>query len=196
MRRRSFLSAVAGCGAVGIAGCASIGGSSGEVRPERTPRSVPAEFVCEADSFDRHPSGYSEDALRWGDAAGFSLRVDEVAFEYGETAEIRLEGDGERGNRHKFNVELYTETGWTEVRGTTEDAVLMYTDEAVSGGFTTEVELTEAGIVEASHHDDVLDVCPDLVPGRYRFVFWGLIGDPVVAVAFDLASAGNSKTTR
>jgi len=31
-------------------------------------------------------------------------------------------------------------------------------------------------------HEDSLSVCPDLPPGRYRFVFW----EPTVAVAFDV----------
>jgi hypothetical protein len=38
---------------------------------------------------------------------------------------------------------------------------------------------------------DSLVVCPDLEPGRYRFVFW----EPDVAVAFDLVACYGQLST-
>ncbi|WP_049983287.1 hypothetical protein [Halorubrum sp. BV1] len=90
------------------------------------------------------------------------------------------------GNQGKYNLEVRTADGWTEVRGTDGEALFGYTDEAigVEPGETLawEFEMTESGLVEGGPHADALRVCPDLVAGRYRFVFWG--GDDL-AVAFD-----------
>ncbi|MFW5916883.1 MAG: hypothetical protein ACOCRD_00580 [Halorubrum sp.] len=90
------------------------------------------------------------------------------------------------GNEGKYNLELRTESGWTEIRGADGDASFEYTDEAlaVRPGETLdwEFEMTETGLVENGPHADALRVCPDLEPGRYRFVFWGADD---LAVAFD-----------
>ncbi|WP_418285990.1 hypothetical protein [Halorubrum sp. DTA46] len=90
------------------------------------------------------------------------------------------------GNRGKYNLELRTGSGWTEIRGTDGDAAFVYTDEALAirPGETLSwvFEMTETGLVENGPHADALRVCPDLVPGRYRFVFWGADD---LAVAFD-----------
>lgn len=91
------------------------------------------------------------------------------------------------GNHGKYNLELYTADGWTDVRGFDADGPpVAYTDEllphhpgeTVSWTFT----MTETGVVDGHQHEDRLRVCPELRPGRYRFVFWG---SDDVAVAFD-----------
>lgn len=183
MDRRTYCTAVGSASLVSLAGC--VGSVDGHVRPDGEPDTVPTEFVCEVDGFEPHFEGYSEDTLHWGDTEDFSLRVNDLAFEYGDTAEIQL-SRGTTGNRHKWNLEVDTENGWQEVRGTTAE-FLDYTAEDTDGGHEWTLELTESGIVDSSFHDDSLQVCPDLVSGRYRFVYWGLIGDDSVAVAFDLA---------
>ncbi|MFD1569490.1 hypothetical protein [Halorubrum laminariae] len=90
------------------------------------------------------------------------------------------------GNQGKYNLELRTEAGWTEIRGTDGEGPFGYTDEAIGvdpgESLTWEFEMTESGLIEGGPHADVLRVCPDLAAGRYRFVFWG--GDDL-AVAFD-----------
>jgi len=185
VHRRYFVSYAGSCvSLVGLAGC--LGGERGYTRPDDEPASVPAAFVCETDGFERHDRGYADGAVRWGETDDYELRVSGLAFEYGDTATIRL-SPGVTGNRDKWNFEIYTEQGWTEVRGTAKDDAPGYSDEAVTGGHTWRIELTETGIVQASRHDDALGVCPDLVTGRYRFVYWGL-GDESLAVAFDLTA--------
>jgi hypothetical protein len=166
-----------------LSGC--FGGKTGKVRPDQKPAEVPTEFVCEDDDFERLWTGYDSEHLNWGDTEDFSLRVNELSFEYGEVAEIRL-SSGMTGNRHKWNFEVTTDNGWREVRGTSDGSELSYTDEEVPGGFTWELELTEDGILEESPGSRKLRMCPDLVSSRYRFVYWGLIGETSIAVAFDI----------
>jgi hypothetical protein len=177
----------------------------GYVRPDGDPETVPAGFDCEAADFERHPAVY-EGGVSWGsgggvggDGRGLELRVVDpdgdggtgaAAFERGDEVRIELTNASGReayvGNRGKYNLELRTETGWTEIRGTDADPTFAYTDEALivppGESLTWEFEMTESGLVEGGPHADDLRVCPDLVPGRYRFVFWGADD---LAVAFD-----------
>jgi len=184
-------------------------GLAGEVRPDHEPANVPAVFTCDADGFERHPQAYDGE-VNWGggggagsDAGGdgpLALRVvipgdgapgsDPLAIGRGTRFRIELTNVSGRaayvGNQGKYNLEIRTEGGWTELRGTEGDATFGYTDEAlgVEPGetLTWEFEMTESGLVEGGPHADALRVCPDLVPGRYRFVFFGAAD---LAVAFD-----------
>lgn len=179
----------------------------GHVRPDGDPERVPAGFDCEADDFERHPAAY-EDGVSWGsgggaggDGDGLELRVVDpngdgggaaAAFERGDELRIELTNvsghEAYVGNQGKYNLELRTESGWTEIRGAEAGTTFEYTDEALGVGpgetLAWEFELTEAGLIEGGPHADDLRVCPGLVPGRYRFVFWGADD---LAVAFDHA---------
>lgn len=165
---------------------------AGAIRPDSDPETVPADYHCESESRERLSTGYGD--VAWGSAEGFALRVNTLDFEYGETVAIELRNVSDEtldtGNEHKFNLECYTDDGWREVRVPTTDDALPYTDEGVdhdpSEGFEWAIELTESGIEAASYHGDDLTVCPDLPGGRYRFVYWGVLGESSVAVAFDI----------
>jgi len=190
------------------------GALPGVVRPDGEPNVIPASFDCETEGFERHPQAY-EGAVNWGggggiddgdtdDAAGpLALRIvttdDEAGdgpssvdgpLARGDPFRIELTNVSGRlayvGNQGKYNLEVRTTDGWTEVRGTDGEALFGYTDEAlgVEPGETLawEFEMTDSGLVEGGPHADALRVCPDLVAGRYRFVFWG---DDDLAVAFD-----------
>ncbi|MGM0447779.1 MAG: hypothetical protein ACQERM_05935 [Methanobacteriota archaeon] len=182
---------------------------AGEVRPDHEPSNVPAAFDCDVDGFERHPKLYDGE-VNWGggggagsDAGGdgpLALRVvipgdddpgsDPLAIGRGTRFRIELTNvSGQTayvGNQGKYNLEILTEAGWTELRGTEGDVTFGYTDEAIGVGpdetLAWEFEMTESGLVENGPHGDVLRVCPDLVPGRYRFVFFGAAD---LAVAFD-----------
>ncbi|MDZ5812597.1 hypothetical protein U4E84_14710 [Halorubrum sp. AD140] len=182
-------------------------GLRGDVRPDGDPPNVPASFECDVDGFERHPQGY-EGEVNWGggggagsDAGGDGPLVLRITTEGDDAADNTTVLRGNRfwveltnvsarevhvGNQGKYNLEVRTESGWTELRGADGDAAFEYTDEAigVSPGESLEweFELTESGLVEDGPHADALRVCPDLVPGRYRFVFWGAAD---LAVAFD-----------
>ncbi|MGQ3329226.1 hypothetical protein [Halorubrum sp. FL23] len=179
----------------------------GFVRPESDPHTVPAPLDCEDASFGRHPSAYA-DGVSWGTGGGagedggsaLALRVvnpaydggdraEALTFERGDDVRIELTNVSSRpvsvGNHGKYNVEAFTEAGWEDVRGA-EDARFDYTDEAISHppGETVawEFTMTESGLVADENQPEGLRVCPDLQPGRYRFVFFGAAD---IAVAFD-----------
>lgn len=169
----------------------------GHVRPDAEPDPV-APLSCDAEDVKRHDQWSDEADVQWGDfeadgETALALRVDDLEYEYGDTARFTLtnvtDGEVDTGNRHKFNLQIYTEDGWQDVRVKDADEYFEYTDEAVihgpGEGFEWEVELTEEGLVEGTYHDDAR-VCPDLRSGRYRFAYFGVIGDGAVAVSFDL----------
>jgi len=180
----------------------------GFVRPDDEPRSVPPSLDCDEDDFERHPSNH-EGEVSWGSGSGvggagenqLELRVINPAYDGDDAAEaLRFErGDDIRiemtnisnrevgvGNHGKYNLEVYTEAGWTEVRGGDDLSRFVYTDELIGhppgDGVEWEFTMTEEGLVAGGPHADVLRVCPDLQPGRYRFVFRGADD---LAVAFD-----------
>lgn len=168
----------------------------GYVRPDGDPEHVPDALACETEGVERVQSWANEGGIGWGEVLGeggepsFALRVDDREVALGETVQITMTNvTDERlttGNRHKYAFEVYTENGWEDVRVRPEDRPLEFTDEGVvhapGEGFEWTFELTEEGIVDGHYHEDTLDVCPDLSPGRYRFVYW----EPNIAVAFDV----------
>ncbi|WP_226022210.1 hypothetical protein [Halomicrobium salinisoli] len=167
----------------------------GYVRPEGDPPAVRDPLTCDRDGFERHPS-WVDGEPAWGETTNddgepvFALRVDSLEAEYGDTVTVSMTNvSGEEqmtGNRHKYNLQTYTEDGWQDVRGVTDGDPIPYTDEGIGHapgeGFEWELELTGEGLVADHYHADRLVVCPDLEPGRYRFVYW----EPAVAVAFDI----------
>ncbi|WP_096394738.1 hypothetical protein [Halorubrum trapanicum] len=196
---------------------------AGGIRPDHEPTNVPPAFDCDTEGFERHPQAYDGE-VNWGggggagsDAGGdgpLALRVvipgdddpgsDPLALGRGTRFRIELTNVSGReasvGNQGKYNLEVRTEDGWTELRGADGDATFAYTDEAIivppGESLEWEFEMTESGLVEGGPvrdgtsveggpHADALRVCPDLVPGRYRFVFWGAAD---LAVAFDYES--------
>jgi hypothetical protein len=172
----------------------------GYVRPDGDPAHVPDGLSCDAEGVQRIQNWAGADEIPWGEsgplaesddgAQTFALRVDQREVPLGETVTITMTNltDEQQytGNRHKYAFEILTEDGWQDVRVAPEDESLGYTDEAIGHdpgeGFQWSFELTEDGVIADHTHEDALDVCPDLQPGRYRFVCW----EPTVAVAFDV----------
>ena len=179
---------------------------AGGVQPNGDPPAVPTALDCATDGFERHPTYVDDDSIEYGmstdddGASTFALRarnpggdaVDDLTFERGDEIEFRLlnvsNASLTTGNEYKYNLQLQTEAGWEEIRGTTGDADrLLYTDIGVvqppGDGFTWSFELTEDGLLAGHPHEDDLAICPDLQPGRYRFAYWGV--DAYLAVQFD-----------
>jgi hypothetical protein len=153
---------------------------------------VPQELTCADDEFTRHWDIPEDHRIEWGSVEPLKLRISDLSANYGDTVRINLTNTASdpvgTGNRRKFIFELYTAAGWQPMRGTTRDSPLVYTDEGVThqpgDGFSWELPLTETSLEQVGKD---LQVCPELVSGRYRFVYWGLINtDAAVAVAFDL----------
>ncbi len=166
--------------------------------PEDEPSSVPQSLSCEDDNFERlqpgyDPQGASSEENEAKPRPAFSLRVNDLEQHLGDTIEITLnnvtDAPQHTGNRHKYNLEVFTEAGWQDIRGWADGSPRPYTDEAIEHqpeeGFTWEISLTPTGVLEGHRHEDALTVCPDLPTGRYRFVFW----EPLFAVEFDVLDA-------
>jgi len=136
-------------GEEGIRDAASL---DGFVRPDGDPANVPTALDCPDDEFERHYSSAGDD-VNWGsggsvgDEDGLEMRLVNPAYDGDDPNEaLRLEhgdefrvemtnvssGDIGVGNHGKYNLEVYTEEGWTEVRGGEDASRFAYTDELVS----------------------------------------------------------------
>jgi hypothetical protein len=166
---------------------------SGHVQPDDDPEAI-APLACDDASFERHPQWADEEDVSYGafetdGETTLALRVAETTYQRGGTVEITLTNVADRvvstGNERKYNLQVYTEDGWQDVRGGSESS-FGYTDVAIGHapgeGFEWSIELTEDAV-----GGDRFEVCPDLPAGRYRFAYFGVIGDGAVAVAFDVA---------
>jgi predicted nucleic acid-binding Zn-ribbon protein len=167
----------------------------GHVQPDGDARVLAGSLTCDRERFERHPQHVEEDAVGLGengrdDRTTFALRADHTEYALGDTVTITMTNvtaeEVITGNRHKYNLQLLTEEGWQDVRGSTEHDHFEYTDEGVShapgDGFEWTIELTDEGVIEGHFHEDHFSVCPSLQPGRYRFLYW----EPAVAVEFDV----------
>lgn len=201
MNRRTIISGL-GLSVLGVAGCVgspptsrssnsttgATDSGSGYVRPQTDPPAVPDKLRCEDDSFTRHTPAYER--VKWGTSIPLSLRVDEMSFEYGDTAEIVAtnitDNTVSTGTDSDFQFELLTDKGWQDMRGH-DDERFLHTSLGLEldPGDTImwSLHLTEKGVLPEPNYED-LRVCPEFVTGRYRFVFFGV--EPAVAVAFDL----------
>ena len=181
---------------------------AGGVRPDGDPPAVPAALNCGTEGFERHADYVDDDAVTYGtltdddDSPTFALRVrnpggegsdDSLSFERGEEIAFQLVNVSKHsrttGNEHKYSFQLQTEAGWEEIRGTVDDSYgIAYNDigfrQPPGEGFEWSFELTERGLLAGHPHEDDLTICPDLQPGRYRFVYWGIPDGPL-AVQFD-----------
>ncbi|SDR43749.1 hypothetical protein SAMN04489842_4002 [Natronobacterium texcoconense] len=181
MNRRQFLASAT---IVCLSGCQSIL-ASGEISPSREPETVPSPLNCDDNEFDRLSNRGPGEV---GDAGPFSLRINDTSFRYGDTAKITLRNTSltseYTATRDHYNILVYTDAGWEEVRGITE-GYMDYTDVERShrpgNVYEWTLELTDNGLVDDNAE---LEVCPALQPGRYRFVYFGVTDS--IAVEFDL----------
>lgn len=199
MKRRSYLAISLGATVVAT-GCLSNGDdedstdeTSRIVRPETDPDPVP-ELECEDDDVIRYEPAYETPS--WGEDGSFLIQIGSSSYTYGDIAEITLtnvtEDPADVQSYEQFSLEVYTDTGWQDVRVRTEETPVAFPDDGVTHDsgedHRWELELTEEGIAAASFLSEETDVCPELRAGRYRFVFVNPFGDQQaeLAVAFDL----------
>jgi len=151
------------------------------------------DIDCEDPSAERLEQRPDEDGIQWGENpdGGWVLRADRTSVQRGEEITIYLEGSESRGSNSRFNVQIYSEAGWEDVRVTTEwigddhEDIQLGGDEEWTFLFGNELQYTDTRRSGMS----TLFACPGTPDGRYRFVYWGT-GDPEngLAVAFDVSS--------
>lgn len=162
------------------------------VRPDSNPTETPSLQPCEMESAVRVDSPASE--IAWGGTDDFPLRVSDLSVEFGDSVRITFTNTTEEtvttGTSYQYNVEAYTDDGWREVRVSRSGTPQSYDDIEIAHepgeGFVWEFTIREDNLAGAPVHDSSIETCPDLEPGRYRFVYWGGPGSAAPAVAFDV----------
>jgi hypothetical protein len=91
----------------------------------------------------------------------------------------------------KYTIECYTKAGWQDIRTVGDMIYIAPPDIEIEHQsnplFEWELKLTEKGLRIPGGDESSIRICPPLQTGRYRFVYWGLIGSDPLAVAFDLS---------
>lgn len=172
----------------------------GYISPEENPSSVPESLTCEESEHGRVATNTTSPAYGEVEAqtsegervTGFALRIDTLEISPGDSFSITLTNISNvellRGNSSKFSLELRTEAGWEEIRVWTAEP-RAYPDEAVvvspGDGYVWEFDWQDDAFGTDSMWEDRMEVCPAPQEGRYRFTYWGVLGN-AVAVEFDV----------
>lgn len=202
--RRGVLSALGAASAIGSAGCLEGAG-----REPEGPDGTPAELVCEEDGFRRLEPPFDEEEVSYTTISAdgeplFELALDGRTISYGSTVRIALRNrtsePRETGPKEAFSLQRDTDTGWQDVRGTTDEPA----DERFEGntdetetvhtpgeGFVWDLTLEESELVDpaSTESSPSLSVCPPLGTGTYRFVYWG-IPEGALAEEFTVVGPG------
>lgn len=164
---------------------------TGFVAPGGEPPTVPAPIECATGR--RHEQRVAEPAVQLGQATRdgdpqFALTADDTVYERGDTLGVSLRTitptPRESAGRYSYNLQVLTEAGWQDLRVVTRPQISYPEDTVVHApgeGFDWSITLTASGLLADHILEQSLLVCPGLVVGRYRFLFW----DPAVAVEFD-----------
>ncbi len=220
-RRRFLAGALAGLAAFG-AGCTDTTGNSdttrGSTEPTTNDESVSGtdtarrptvstvtrgtdSTACE-EALQRLPSKVN--GVEYGSLNGFSLTANRTTLSIGDSIVFRLRNETDTetitGNRHKFDVQRRLDDEWRSIYWMSDSA--SYTDmgygQQPGEGFTWRFALTRQGLEHTSQTNPPYRVCEALVPGDYRFVYWGVSAegenetDRGVGVRFELTKPNST----
>lgn len=160
------------------------------IEPDGTPPDVPNHEYCTSGDRSQHPVFVDLGKVKYGDVGQWELRISETEIEVGNSFAIELQNVGsesmEYGNKWEYNLQLYTEQGWQEIRWLKKQ--VPYKDISTTiqptSGLRWEFYASAAGMVATHPYSNYMIVCPELPPGRYRFI----CGDVPVAVQFNIHS--------
>lgn len=164
--------------------------SDWHVRPSGEPQHVPSPLSCNDSDVQRYNRQY-EDGIAWGDSPGgnWQLRVGSLRYEKGSEVRIRLRNQSKeplhRGSEASWALEVYTETGWQHLNVSVFDEPAKPVVDKMYGqhpGQIHEWNLT----ISAGELPGI--VCPNILKGRHRFVYYGTLGgeNTDLAISFDV----------
>ena len=187
---------VAAFGAAATAGCLDVAAGDGPQGPEGTPATLSCpdeEFVrleapFEAPVESRTVEAGGED----GSGTRLELSAEGTAETYGQSIRLVLRNTGDEAvethGEYAYSIQRRTGEGWLDVRGSTgEPVTLPREDDTLEPGDTHDwsIDLEESAISAAVPGRE-LTVCPPLGAGTHRFVYWGVLEAPPIAMEFEL----------
>lgn len=159
------------------------------IKPEGAPPDIPNYEYCTTGGRSQHPVFVDLGKVENGDYEDWELRISSTNIEVGNSFAIELKNTSsesiEFGNKWRYNLQLYTEQGWQEVRWLKKnipykDITKMIEPES---GVRWEFYSSAAGIIATHPYSNHMVVCPELPPGRYRFI----CGSFPIAVQFNIS---------
>lgn len=128
-----------------------------------------------------------EYVVKYDRLSGFHLTASKETVARGEQITFQMENvtyeDKMSGVKSKYTIHRETEAGWRDIFYPDDDNHPAYYDLGVThppgDGFTWELTFNRPGLAhDIEEGTGSLDVCTPLEPGHYRFVYWGITGDP------------------
>jgi len=101
--------------------------------------------------------------------------------------------DAERttGNKRKYDIQRRTDDGWQSVYWVPE--TYGYNDVGImhppGSGFTWEFPFSREGLEQSTQFNTPYSICEPIVPGEYRFVYWGVASEAERESGFETESA-------
>lgn len=152
-------------------------GSLSELNSEGSARPAPS---C-PDGYESFTSGWVVEGS--GPLGGFDLVIRQDTYEQGDelVAELRNVTDDRQvsGNKGKIDLQYQGPNGWHTVFGIPQDTNPIWTSEGIAHppgeGFTWRLPLSQEGLSEGAIESfPSYQACQQIVPGKYRFVYWGI----------------------
>lgn len=211
--RRQVLRSLGVLGAAGIAGCGtppdppssneetetstktttkptseSAFSSLTSISPDYAPKAIPSNSHCFEKDVSRHPIFVDFGEIQYGDAGGWRMRASGVEFTLGESFTIGLQNVSgetiEASSKWRFNLQLYTENGWQEIRWVTGEVSYSESETSIpnGSGYLWQFYSSTDGLLANHPFREELLVCPEVQPGRYRLIF----EEQSIAVQFEI----------
>lgn len=173
MNRRRALRAVATAGTTALA--TGLGGCLGD---DGTATATADRTTDEDDCLGATRLSFRYESVE----QDFVVRSSTDSVVVGETLSLRLRNvaavEQTTGSRDKIDVQRETADGWRSVFGRPPEQV--WTDEAIphepGEGFDWNLSVGDDGFEFAESVRPQYRTCDPVEPGRYRFVFWGVVG--------------------
>ena len=132
--------------------------------------------ACEEDV---HRLSSPVDEVRYGSLGGFTLTASENAVVPGNPMTFRLENTTEAGrvtgNKRKHDIQRRVDGEWRSIYWVKSE---MYNALGVhqppGNGFQWTFTVSRDGLEQSRQSNTSYSVCDAIVPGDYRFVYWGV----------------------
>lgn len=157
------------------------------VKPSDPPPQI-RPYNCGGDNTLQHKPFVDFGEVVLGETDTWKLEASTTTASIGQAITIRLTNKTEyikkTASKWKFNIQVYTQNGWQEIRRVTNQQP--YSSNEIShqggGGFEWQFVCTNTEFFVMNPFQDNFEICPTIQPGRYRFIF----ADPAVSVQFNI----------
>lgn len=204
--RRRFLSLVSAASLGALAGCPSPPSPPGfstdnnspneqapqaqegidGVKPSSPPPNIP-DYDCDNNRMQHKPFVDFGDVLL-GETDKWKMTLSSTTVAIGNAFTVNLVNTTDytqrTASKWMFNIQMYTTDGWQEIRHVENQ--LPYSTNQIThqsgSGFEWKFICSDEDLLVEHPHSEKMIICPEIQPGRYRFIF----SHPSLSVQFNV----------